>query len=120
MHGRSLTITPERWRRIQELFEQALPLGAAERAHLLQTACPDDVPLREQVLSLLQVSGDETATIEGRVEQAIAGTARLIDLAAGEMVGRYCVVKLLGRGGMGAVYLAERADEQYQQRVALK
>jgi tetratricopeptide (TPR) repeat protein len=114
------TITPERWRRLQELFERAMPLDAAGREELLSAECADDPALKEQVLSLVLASGGDSGTLEYRVDAAIAGAARLPDLAAGTVVGRYRIVKLLGRGGMGAVYSAERADQQYQQVVALK
>jgi tetratricopeptide (TPR) repeat protein len=55
------------------------------------------------------------------VDQAIAGAATIVDnVQPGQLVGRYRVLRTLGRGGMAAVYLAERADEQFRQQVAVK
>jgi eukaryotic-like serine/threonine-protein kinase len=97
------------------------PLEPAARANVLHEACGEDIPLREQVLLLLQASeqegGDE---LEARYERAIAANLRASEASPGTIIGRYRVVRLLGTGGMGTVYLAERADEQYQQLAALK
>src|SRR5262245_35131926 len=114
------TLTPQRWQRMQELFERAVPLAADERERLLTTECTDDPALREQVLSLLLASHADSGTFEHRLDGAIEGAMRVPDMRPGEIIGRYRIVRPLGRGGMGSVYLAERADEQYQQRVALK
>lgn len=117
---KSVTITPERWQRLQDLFERALPLDADGRARLLDVECASDPPLRDQVRALLLASTGDDGALEQRVDRAIAGTMRSRELQPGERVGRYRIVRPVGRGGMGSVYYAERADDQYQQSVALK
>jgi serine/threonine protein kinase/tetratricopeptide (TPR) repeat protein len=110
-----------RWQRIQELFEQASAVGAAERAAWLQERCGDDVALRDDVLGMLDSGAGGSALFDERMDRAIAGAwSGVDDVQPGRLIGRYRVLRTLGRGGMGAVYLAERADEQFKQQVAVK
>ena len=108
------------WTRIQELFDAAMDLAPAERAPFLERACPVDDGLRRQVLSLILSSERAAEKLEDAVQFAAAGAFEEQQLAAGERVGAYQLVRRLGTGGMGAVYLAVRADDQYRQQVAIK
>jgi eukaryotic-like serine/threonine-protein kinase len=114
--------TGERWARIKELFEVAADLGPDQRTNLLEKECGGDHALRGEVESLLK--SDERT--EGFIEQpAFAIPRDLFPENAGQpFVGRkfgaYQVIREIGRGGLGAVYLAARADDEYHKQVAIK
>ncbi|ARA94347.1 serine/threonine protein kinase [Rhodothermaceae bacterium RA] len=110
-----------RWNQIETLFWAALDRDAAERAAFLDEACAGDAALRREVEGML--AAHETS--HGlQIEQHLLGDdpPRPADDEAmiGTRVGPYRLVQMLGRGGMGTVYLAERADGAFEQQVALK
>lgn len=123
-------ISPDRFQRAVELFERAAGLGPGEREAFLVRSCGDDAELRREVESLLE--HDAEAVDEGGPIDAGKGA----ELLAGELfggqpngasheghpipqqVGKYRVLRLIGHGGMGAVYEAEQ--ENPKRRVALK
>jgi eukaryotic-like serine/threonine-protein kinase len=112
-------ITPERYRQVQQVLERALEYAEPERAAFLDAACGDDPALRREVESLLAADASAASFIESpavaRRTPAEAGES-----VAGMRLGAYRVVNELGRGGMGAVYLAVRADDLFEKRVAVK
>jgi len=114
-------MSPERWALLQSVFEQALALEPAERAGFIATACGTDFSLREQLLALVFASGAADAGFEEQIDRVVSASARdTLDIPPGDVIGAYRIEKVMGRGGMGTVYLAQRADEQYRQRVAVK
>ena len=122
MSSATFELSPERWARIQSLFDGVTALPAAQREAWLSEHCGDDPALRDYVASLVLADPGVDAT----VEQTIAGAARDVfgepgdNEVAGETIGPYRIERLLGEGGMGMVYLASRADEQFEQQVAIK
>src|SRR5919112_3329732 len=108
-----------RWQQIDRLLDEALGLAPGERADFLAQACGADAELRREVESLLAAHGRSGDFIEG---QALDLAARFYaegeTLARGRRIGRYEVESLLGRGGMGEVYLAR--DTELRRPVALK
>ena len=109
----------QRRRRIDELFSEAAELPTESRPAFLTEACGDDAALRFEVESLLAYDPGTEDSISGLIEQAAAALFDS-DLPEGTRIGPYRVLEELGRGGMGAVYLAVRDDDAYQKRVAIK
>ena len=107
------------WARIQELFDQALDLPAADRRAFLDAQSQDPAVVKE-VLELLAYDSRGLTHVNAAVGAAareITGPAALPDGAA---IGPWRVRRVLGQGGMGAVYEVERADGAYTQIAALK
>lgn len=115
-------MSPERWQQIQQVFDKAIELAPAAQAAFLKQLAADDKGLHDEVADL--IAADQAAgTFLGK--EAAQRMAPLIvesdpDEPEEERVGVYRIVSRIGRGGMGSVYLAERADGQFQQQVALK
>ncbi len=112
-------MTPERWQQIKIVLAGALDREDGERTGFLDGVCREDADLRREVESLLATErelGDFIEIPVFRIHPEGAGPP----LAAGQRIGAYRIVREVGRGGMGSVYLAERADQEFEQRVALK
>jgi eukaryotic-like serine/threonine-protein kinase len=111
---------PERRRLVEELFDKILDRPRSQRYEALEDACGGDLSLKEEVLKLLAAHDREDGLLE---RPAVAGEA-LRSLRGGApeggRVGRYRILREIGKGGMGMVYLAERDDGHFRQRVALK
>jgi tetratricopeptide (TPR) repeat protein len=109
---------PGRWRQLQDLFAAARTHAPAERERLLREEESRDPALVDQVRALL--AADESGGVLDSLSPHIASVAQLVEAEAPVRVGAYRIVSELGRGGMGAVYLADRVDGDFQQRVAIK
>ena len=118
-------LSPERWQQIDRLFAQALERPPDERTAFLRHACGDDPALYHEITALLEsADAAELALGESVTQFAAPLLAGLeADLGAAEAparLGPYRLIGEVGRGGMGTVHLAERADGQFEQQVALK
>lgn len=112
--------------RAEELFRRAAPMGPEDRAAFLDDHCADDAELRREVESLLQCDAQNDGFLDGQSHQKmIAHAIGSTPVGEGEeeerlprSLGRYTLLRLIGRGGMGVVYEAEQ--EAPHRRVALK
>ncbi|MFI5237905.1 MAG: serine/threonine protein kinase, partial [Ignavibacteriales bacterium] len=106
-----------RWEKVQSLFEKALDVEYSKRNDFLKKECGDDKELFDEVISLLKADEKDHSIFSASAADYIA-----IDDAnlAGKIFGSYRTIRQIGSGGMGSVYLAERADGVFQQKVALK
>ncbi len=113
---------PTHWERLQELFSRAADLTDEEQNAFIAREVGDDEQLREELAKLLEADrGSSRAPLTNAVGAAIERTTRDRRKALlGQVVNNYRLVSILGHGGTGTVYLAERADRQYSAQVAVK
>jgi len=126
-------MTPERWQQIREVLHAAMQLEEKERAAFLERQCSGDAELRQEVDKLLaaerkvrtdflespalaQVAMDQSAIVDAATHGLASESSSLI----GRRVGSYRIVEAIGHGGMGVVYRAFRADDEYRKQVAIK
>lgn len=107
--------SPEAWEHITELFGELLDLPPDERLAFLAQQRAADASVAEELASLLEQHDGH----EEFLPELPSDGPSLNDLS-GRLVGAYRLVRLLGSGGMGAVYLAERSDGAYSKQVAVK
>src|SRR5688500_139072 len=129
-------MSPERWQQIEAVFQAAVDLPAPDRNEFLTAECGSDGDLRVQVERLLDSADASDDFIESPVwtDSSFLNTTAKREISAsmkapedeqadayiGRIIGAYRLTREIGRGGMGAVYLAERADGEFFQRVAIK
>src|SRR5690606_8373723 len=112
----TMRIDPDRWERLQALFHEALDRAPSERESFLDEHC-GDAELRADVQALLDAD-EGAASVLDRDLPSIADDLFDRPLPGGGVIGPYRLIRPIGEGGMGIVYLAERAD--LQNRVAIK
>ena len=135
-----MDITPAEWSRVKELFQAALDLEPGQRGGFLVENCHNDQIRREverllrnyqeaggflndPALNLLWEGRTTKAPSDSRAVSTLFTTAfetEVEELMTGRRLGAYEVVRRIGQGGMAAVFLATRADDEYQKEVAIK
>jgi serine/threonine protein kinase len=111
---------PQDWQKVKKVFNEAVELPADERSDFLRRVFDGETTMRREVEKMLRFADEETssdALEKNAFEIFSAGAA---PAKVPERIGSYKIVRELGRGGMGAVYLAERETENFRQRAALK
>jgi serine/threonine protein kinase/TolA-binding protein len=111
-----------RWLKLQEIFAAAADLPAARRQQYVADACGDDEALRQEIMAMLSCDAEpDNGPLTNALDAAISDTSKDRRQALiNTVVGSYRLVSILGHGGAGSVYLAERADRQYSAQVAVK
>ena len=110
-------MSPEKWREISKIFHLALEKSADERSAFLDKTCADDSEFRREIENLLEANDDADSFIDSP-KIGLATLENQPKLKDGEKVGSFEILKMLGAGGMGEVYLAK--DLRLNRQVALK
>ncbi len=108
----------ERWQKIGIIFEEALKLKEPERTEFLLDTCRDDSEMLAEVRSLIEADTNIPSVLKGQASDSIyIQSGKNYE---GTIIGNYKIISQIAEGGMGSVFLAERADGQFEQKVALK
>lgn len=108
----------ERWHEVDRLFAEALDRPRAQRLAFLDAACAGDTALRREVERLLAADEAGADFLAGPPEELLE--LNLDEQEEGGSLGPYRLLRKIGSGGMGTIYLARREDEHYQRDVAVK
>src|SRR5260370_30489315 len=110
----------QRHQRVMQILGEAIEHDPDQRDSWLSSVCVGDESLRQEVMRLLAHHKPATDFMEESPFNAATLPQPTEESVAGNRIGPYKVISEIGRGGMGAVYLAERDDQQYEKRVAIK
>ena len=110
----------EFWGRIKGVFNEVVDLEKPFRESRLRELCGDDAELRREVEVLLDAYDEFDDFIEQPIFSPSSAMSAGEDALKGKMIGRYRIVRVAGRGGMGTVFLATRDDGEFRQEVAIK
>ena len=115
-------MTPERWQHVMQVLDVALTLDTAQRVPFLDQTCSGDSELRREVESLIRSHHQAGTGFLNAPAASLKDTADTSSVPhrVGHRVGAYDIREEIGRGGMGEVYRAVRADGQFTKEVALK
>ncbi len=114
-------MTPTLWRTLEDLFHHAIALDDDARAAFVTQLRATDPKLADQLERLLSADQAEHATLTAPIAQSILALAAVPgDPWIGRRLGHWTVMRRLGAGGMGVVFLAERSDQQFDQTAAIK
>ena len=117
-------MTPERWQRVKSALSEAMALGGPARSAWLESLGGQDPEIRAEVESLLAAERDAGSLFLETPAPVVLDDATLAEgdagRFAGQRLGPYRLLAEIGSGGMGRVYRAIRADDEYQQEVAIK
>jgi len=115
-----MTAQSERFRRLSDLFDEVVSVSDAEREQAIVDGCGGDEELERELRALLEA--DDTGAPDGLLAGVVAAEAGALQNpdVRGHLLGSWRVLEPIGEGGMGTVYLAERADGAYDARAAIK
>jgi eukaryotic-like serine/threonine-protein kinase len=117
-------MTPEKFSQIRRIYEGAVPLQPSQREAYLDSACQGDKEARAEVERFLAAREHVPEWLGqpllGQARTALGTVPVTIPGMAGRRLGGYTLIREIGSGGMGCVYLAERSDGAFQRQVAIK